>query len=107
MGHLTLGENTYSVAFDQRKSLLDRHFHKKNPVFSALASKLNIGFNQQGFFGGWGIYPPRLTLAAALCKADVSSVSPSSELTEGLWGNRSSNSRYNLCGPKSQVVPLV
>ena len=37
------------------------------------------------------------------CVADVSSVSPSSEQTEELWGN----SVIKLCGSKSQVLPLV
>ena len=37
------------------------------------------------------------------CLADVSSISPSSEQTGELWANQC----LNLCGSKSEVLPLV
>ena len=45
--------------------------------FSALASKLNTGLINRGMFFPCGIW----------CVADVSSVSPLSEQTDGLLGN--------------------
>ena len=41
------------------------------------------------------------------CLADVSSISPSSEQTGELWANQCLNSVINLCGSKSEVLPLV
>ena len=76
--------NMYNLISHQTELNLGRpDLKKKLFFFSAWASTLNLGLINKGRYG-----TVCFVACGIWCLADVSSVSPSSEQTEGLWGNQ-------------------